>query len=183
MAETCTRIRVFTIADFEEEEMWLRDQSRNGWRLIDMIPPFVYKFERCEPEDVIYRLVYKNNEANAEFMQMMEDYGWERAGRCLGWLYFRKPVSEMDNVNDGEVFSDNASRVDMVRHIMRTRLLPITIIFLCCVIPNALRATESSASAFFTVFWLVMFVIYVYLLVHCGFKLRRMQKELEDSGL
>lgn len=179
MAETCTRIRFFTIADFEEEEMWLRDQSREGWRLVGMTPPCIYNFERCEAEDVIYRLVYKNNEENPEFMQMVEDYGWERAGRCLGWLYFRKPVSEMENENDGEIFSDNASRIDMVRHIARTRLLPLAVIFLCCVIPNLVRATESSVSAFFSVFWILMFGIYVYLLVHCGFKLRRLRKELE----
>ena len=30
MAETVTKIRVFTIADFKEEEVWLRDMARSG---------------------------------------------------------------------------------------------------------------------------------------------------------
>lgn len=179
MAETCTKIRFFTIADFNEEEIWLREQSRNGWRLTDMVPPCIYHFERCMPEDIIYRLVYKNNAETPDFMRMMEDYGWELAGRCLGWLYFRKPVVEMENENDGEVFSDNASRIDMVRQIVRTRLLPLVVVFLCCVIPNAIRAAESGFNAFFTVFWMVMLAIYIYIVVHCSIVLRRMQKELE----
>ena len=28
-----TMLRFFTIADYEEEELWLREQHRSGWRL------------------------------------------------------------------------------------------------------------------------------------------------------
>ena len=30
MAETVTKIRVFTIADFKEEEVWLREMAQSG---------------------------------------------------------------------------------------------------------------------------------------------------------
>ena len=66
-----TVIRFFTIADYEEEEIWLRKQHRSGWKLTGMTPPCIYRFESCEPEDVIYRLDFRNNERPEDYMQMM----------------------------------------------------------------------------------------------------------------
>ena len=48
-----TFIRFFTIADYEDEEVWLRRQHQNGWKLVKLIVPCFYIFESCEPEDVI----------------------------------------------------------------------------------------------------------------------------------
>ena len=173
-----TFIRVFTIADYEEEERWLRRQSQDGWMLVSMTPPCLYVFESCEPEDVIYRLDFKNSEQTEEYMQMVEDFGWEYIAECMGWLYFRKPARAANAEGEDELFSDDASKVDMVRHIARTRLLPLAIIFLSCVVPNLLRAIEGRASGFNVFlggFFGVMFVIYVYLLIHCGFKLKKIR--------
>ena len=52
-------IRFFTIADYKEEERWLREQHKQGWKLVRMTVPCFYTFESCEPQDVIYRLDYK----------------------------------------------------------------------------------------------------------------------------
>lgn len=54
-----TVVRFFTIADYEEEEIWLHDQHMNGWKLIKMIPPCFFFFEKCTPAEVAYRLDYK----------------------------------------------------------------------------------------------------------------------------
>lgn len=61
MNDRKTVIRFFTIADYEEEEVWLHDQHKNGWKFLKMIPPCFYIFEKCVPDDVVYRLDYKNN--------------------------------------------------------------------------------------------------------------------------
>ena len=45
MPETKTMIRFFTIADYEEEEIWLHEQHKNGWKLHKMIPPCLYILE------------------------------------------------------------------------------------------------------------------------------------------
>ena len=29
-----TAVRFFTIADYEEEEVWLHNQHKNGWKLL-----------------------------------------------------------------------------------------------------------------------------------------------------
>lgn len=179
MANTKVMIRFYTIADFIEEEIWLREEHRSGWKLTGMVPPCFYHFEACEPEDVIYKLDYKNNAENEDYMQMLRDYGWEYLGHCFGWLYFRKPAAEVTVENEGELFSDNTSRSEMLTKVIKTRILPLTVIFLCCVIPNGLLALDGSSGAFFTIFWMVLFAFYVYLLVHCGLKLRKMKEELK----
>ena len=40
-----TKIRFFTIADYEDEELWLRRQHQNGWKLVKMTSPCFYTFE------------------------------------------------------------------------------------------------------------------------------------------
>ena len=54
-----TVIRFFTIADYEDEEIWLHNQHMSGWKLVKMIPPCFYIFEKCTPAKVAYRLDYK----------------------------------------------------------------------------------------------------------------------------
>lgn len=90
-----TKFRFFTIADYEEEEIWLREQHKNGLRFVKMTPPGLFIFEECPPEDVIYRLDYKNGSQNKDYIQMFSDYGWEYLDECVGWMYFRKPASEV----------------------------------------------------------------------------------------
>ena len=65
MKDTKTMLRFYTIADFREEEIWLREEHRNGWKLTKMRPPCFFRFEKCEPEDVIYRLDFKNSSETA----------------------------------------------------------------------------------------------------------------------
>ncbi len=181
------KIRFFTIADYEEEEIWLREQHRNGLRLVNTIIPCFYFFEKCTPEDVVYRLDYKNNMQNGDYMQMAQDFGWEYFHSCMGWLYFRKPVSEMGSGREEEIFSDGASKVEMIRHIVRTRMLPILIVFLCCVLPNAWHFLEGNPmfSGKFEfvlgMFYYVMLVLYLYLIIRCGRKLKKLQKRYEGE--
>ena len=136
-----------------------------------MTPPCFFVFERCEPEDVVYRLDYKNGEESGAYFQLYRDYGWENCGRCLGWLYFRKSAAEADT----EIFSDDSSRVDMVDHIVKTRMLPLLCIFFCCLLPNFVRSFESYIPTGFTVFFTVMLVVYLWLFLHCGRKLRALR--------
>lgn len=179
MNEKRTVLHFFTIADYEEEENWLHEQHKNGWKLHKMIPPCLYIFEKCAPEDVIYRLDYKNGAENVNYFQLFTDYGWEYIGRCVGWLYFCKPASAQNAEQDGELFSDNESKIDLIRHIMKTRMLPLSVIFLCCVFPNFMRVIETGgrSSVAVTVSFSAMMLLYVFLLTYCGLKLRKLMKK------
>lgn len=177
MMERKTELHFFTVADFVEEEQYLRKMHNNGWKLVKMVPPCFFTFEKCEAEDVVYKLDYKNNTENEEYMQIFNDYGWEYVTRCVGWLYFRKSMKDVANMNDEEIFSDNASKIEMLEHILRTRMTPLFVIFLCCIVPNVSLAAEGFE--FLGILFAIMFVIYVYLLIHCNLKVKKMKKELE----
>ena len=179
MRDKKMKIRFFTIADYEEEEIWLRQKHKNGWKLVKTVLPCFYVFESCTPEDVVYRLDYKNNTESSDYFQLFQDYGWEYFNRCAGWLYFRKSVSETDTEQDVEIFSDDVSRIDMVNHIVKTRMLPLLIIFFCCVMPNFIRSINESTpfADVFTIVFGLLFLLYLYLFLHCGLKLRKLRKK------
>lgn len=182
MAEKVTKIHFFTIADFKEEELWLRERAREGLHLLRMVPPCFYVFEKGAPRDVIYRLDYTNNAEGGDYAAMLGEFGWENCGRCMGWIYWRRPADELASEAEGELFSDDASRLDMVKKVIQTRMLPLLTIFLCCVLPQFFRALDGenlTANGFFLWFFGVMTVLYLYLFIHCGGKLRRMRRELE----
>ncbi len=184
---TKTKIRFFTISDYAEEEKWLREQHKAGWRLISLTAPCLFKFEQCTPEDVVYRLDFKNNEHTPEYMQMCRDFGWEHIDSCLGWLYFRKPASRTDTEGEDELFSDNASKAEMVFRIFKRRMVPLCIVFFCCLIPNMIRVFSLLQGSYdgvlvgLAIVYAVLFLIYDYLLIHCGIKLRRLKKRFEEN--
>ncbi len=183
MADRVTKLAVFTIADFKEEERWLREKAREGLRFVRMIVPCFYVFERVEPEDVIYRLDFRDAQEGADYEGMLADFGWESCGHCMGWGYWRRRVSQDDEGGE-ELFSDDESRLSMVKRVLQTRLLPLMTIFLCCVLPGLLRAINGElygASRFFLGFFGLMAALYIYLFVHCGGKLLRMRRELEKK--
>ena len=173
-----TWIHFFNLSDYEEEEQWLREKHNDGWKLVKFLPPCFYTFESCTPEDVIYRVDYKNSRQTADYMQMVQDFGWEFFTQCVGWLYFRKPAADVDTEADGELFSDGESRVEMVQRIARTRLIPLTIIFFSCIIPNLMNAINGVMGVYsyiFTDFFGVMFIIYVYMIIYNGIKLTKIR--------
>lgn len=179
MNEMKTVIRFFTVADYEDEELWLRAQHRAGWKMADMTPPCFYRFERCEPEDVIYRLDFKNGEQDEEYLRFFADYGWECFESCLGWLFFRKSAAAAESEEDGEIFSDNASRAALANKVVKTRILPVLIIFLTCLLPSLWRVVRYSepAAIVFTVILSLFAGMYLFLLVHCGVKLARLLRK------
>ena len=176
------KMRFFTIADYEEEEAWLREQHRNGLRLVNFIVPCFFFFEPCEPEDMVYRLDFKNACPDEGYRQMFSDYGWEYVGSCIGWLYFRKPASQMEEVNDGEIFSDTKSKLDMIEHVIKTRMLPILVIFLCVLLPGCVRmlTSEGEPRVLMGVYGLLFF-LYVYLLAHCGRKFKMLKEKYKTE--
>ena len=172
--------RIFTISDFEQEEEFLREQHRNGLELVSYTGLTCYHFKRCEPKDVVYRLDYCGADTcdKAEYIQMFRDYGWEYLFDRFGWSYFRKEVMEDE---DTEIFSDNASRLALVEKVIKTRMLPILLLFFACVLPQ-LFGSISFFPTGLTVFWLVIFGIYLYLLIHCGRGFLRLKKKYETGG-
>lgn len=176
-------VRFFTIADYNEEEFWLREQHKKGLKLVKTVVPCFYFFESVEPEDVIYRLDFKNKTASEDYKQMYKDYGWEYFNACMGWNYFRKSASDVNGVNDGEIFSDNESKIEMLNKVIRNRMLPLIVILLCCVLPNlnsVLRHMDGNPFLdVFNVIIVLLFIADAYICLHCSVKIRKLKKNLE----
>lgn len=175
--------KFYTISDWIEEEEWLREQSKKGLKLCKLNPPISYVFEETEPEDVIYKLEYRNAKAEFDCNQMYKDYGWEFCGSCFGWNYYRKPASQINSENEGELFSDKDSKIEMLERIIKTRMLPLIALFLCCIIPSLTRLLEMNNKTVFDCvfvgFFTVLFFFYIFIFLHCGSKLRKLKKDLE----
>ena len=180
MCDTIKRIRIFTIADFKEEEEWLTEMHRLGWKLSGMTPPCFFYFERCELEEVVYQLDFRNRREGdgAEYRQMFRDCGWEYVDSCMSFHYFRKPVSQMEGME--EIFSDNASRIDFMGRIWKWRMMPIFVILFGCILPQIYQGITKRIpmDAFFWIF-VMMLLLYLRLILHVGIKFFWMRRSLK----
>ena len=136
MGKIKRRLAFFTIPEYKKEEEWLKEQHKAGLKLVKATIPCFYTFEECEAEDVVYQLDYNEEgmKNKAEYVKMYEDCGWEYIIDMAGYSYFRKPVSEMDG--EEEIFSDDASKLEMMDRVYKGRMIPLIVIFLCCICPQ-----------------------------------------------
>lgn len=183
--ESKVLFRLWTITDYEIEEQFLTEQHRAGWKFRRYVLPGFYFFDKCTPEEVVYRLDFDQAERGekTEYLQLYRDYGWEYLFEVNGFSYFRKPVEPAEE--DLEIFSDNYSRLEMVQRIFKRRMVPLLVVFLCCVMPQLLLQVSQSireeyvAAKVLAGIFLVLFVVYVCLFIHCGIGIRRLKKKYE----
>ena len=124
---TLTERQVFYIAEFQEEAAWLSFMHREGWK-ITRTTGFKYYFEACPQEDWVYQLDFKEEGVDEEaYIQMYADYGWEFVTRFRRWYYFRKIRTAGDDMS---IFSDNESKIDMCRRVVRHHVLLLTVYYL-----------------------------------------------------
>lgn len=182
MTETIRQFKWFTIADFKEEEVWLEAQHRKGWKLIKSSPFGLFTFEKCDPEDVTYRLEYQPKKVREDYVQLYQDYGWEFVTRKIGWNYFVKSNQKIQDDHDAQIFSDNFSRIEMLDKVFKTRLLPVSILLLIFVIPNfvsLLGQVNSLFKGILSGLYLILILVDVYLVLYTGMKLYQLRKEIE----
>lgn len=112
--------QIFYISEFKQEEAWLSFMHRQGWRLVKPCT-YKYEFEKCEAEDWVYQLDFKENStADEDYIQMFADYGWEYVDRYRNWFYFRKKRVEGEEMH---IYNDNQSKLEMCRRIINGQLV------------------------------------------------------------
>lgn len=136
MSETRTQFRWFSITEYDKEAEYLRDMHKSGWKFTRVSGLGMYHFVKCEPEDVVYQLDYNQEgiKNKVEYVQMFKDCGWEYMFDYVGYSYFRKPASQMDG--EEEIFCDDESRLDMMKRVLKGRLLPLLIVFVAVIMPQ-----------------------------------------------
>lgn len=155
----------FTIADWEKEENYLTSMHKKGWRFTSVTGVGIYHFEECEPEDMVYQLDYNRSfrEEKEEYLQIFHDCGWEFLQEYAGFTYFRKPLKEMKTVEG--IFSDDESKLDMVKRIVLGRgllLLPVFLLMAALCFLTFVNGTYPLAILYLAValLYIVVFAIF-----------------------
>lgn len=173
--------RFFLLTEYEKEEIFLRDKHRKGYKLVKVTLPGLYDFEKCEPEDVVYKLDFnpQSAENKQSYLQLYADYGWEYMQDLNEYSYFRKSASNSDN-SETEIFNDDQSKLEMVKRIFFKKMVPLLGIFLLCGIPLAMSFTIGEFSDPWyvgtVVFWFITFSIYLAIFLKCGIGFYRLRK-------
>lgn len=117
--ETKKISRRFEVADYLEEEQFLQEQHKQGWKMVELKLPFsTYVFEKCNLEEYVYQLDFKQENKDVEaYLQLFEDCGWEYFYKFGNWYYFRKLKSEVAEEN--VIFNDALSRAEMAKKVVR----------------------------------------------------------------
>ena len=125
MKNNKTVYKYFSIPKYRKEEEYLSSMHEQGWRLTKVSFPGFYHFEKCEPENVSYRLDY-NQEGirnKDEYVKMFADCGWEYLFDFVGYSYFRKEGAAGEERE--EIFCDDASRLDMMKRVFRGKIFQL----------------------------------------------------------
>lgn len=182
MSTTKTIFKWFDITQHEEEQKYLQEMHRNGWRLVN-VKLFVYKFEACTPEDVVYQLDYHQSiEDRAEYLQMFRDCGWEYIQDMMGYSYFRKPVAAMSDTEDG-IFCDDESRMAMWDRVLKGRAIALVAILFCIILPQIMVQSQFDHKGNVTLFWIfvVMLVVYVWILGRFAYKYHKAKNQSKEG--
>ena len=187
MADRVKEFHVFVLPEYEQEEEFLREKSRQGYHLVQVKLPGIYCFEKGEPKDTVYRLDF-NPQTGSEkdtYIQMYKDYGWEYIQDLNEYSYFRKDVGTTSD-EELEIFNDNESRLEMADRIFRKKMLPVTLIFLFCsaIFLNYLLSVRTGIHPFMmglSIMVCILMVLYVYILVRCLAGFSRIRKKYGDQ--
>ena len=188
MADMVKEFHVFVLPEYEQEEEFLREKSRQGYHLVQVRMPGMYYFEKGEPKDTVYRLDF-NPQTDSEkdsYIQMYKDYGWEYIQDLNEYSYFRKDAGTAAE-EELEIFNDNGSRLEMVERIFRKKMLPMTLIFLFCsvIFLNYLLSVGTGIHPFMMVISVldcILILLYVYVLVRCLAGFSRIRKKYGEQN-
>ena len=165
----------FGVWEHKQEEAYLRQQHNAGWKFVKKTSFNRFYFEECEPEDVVYQLDYNKelSKGKEHYVKMFADCGWEYIQDCSGYHYFRKPAAKMNG--EEEIFSDNASRVAMMERVLKGRLLPLLVIWLCIFLPQFYNSLSDESYLRAAVLGLCM-LLYVVIFVWYAIRYYRLKK-------
>ena len=184
--------RIFTIADYDREALYLSKMHAEGWKLKEvtysnLVVAVKYTFEKCQPEQLSYQLDFypmKKSE-RASYLQLFKDCGWEHITDFNGFSYFRKAHSEIESDAEFEIYNDAAGKLDMVKRILIMRMLPILLLFaaLLPIFSKFVSGVSSFSWALFLIFIIdgVLLIVHAIQISYIFWKLFQKWKELSDK--
>lgn len=128
--------RIYFAWDYENEENYINENSKNGWQLIKG-GSFNSLYEKDNSQQYVYKIDYNGvtinkNLESRRYIEMFEEMGWEYINSTFnGWNYFRKPYNESLDKEEYEIYTDPASYNEMLE---RWYKLAETSFFLDCIV-------------------------------------------------
>ena len=176
--KTKKEFKYFTIFQYDDEQNYLSDMHRHGWKLVKITGIGMYHFEECEPEEVVYQLDY-NQEGRAhkeEYVAMFADCGWEYMFDFAQYSYFKKAKSEM--VGDEEIFCDEQSKYDMMNRVYKGRLIPLLVLFCSLILPQFVLNIFVYHSYAIAVMYGGILALYIAVFLNCWKKREEHRKKI-----
>ena len=188
--------RIFTIADYDREALYLRKMHAEGWKLKEvsysnLVVAVKYTFEKCQPEQVSYQLdLYPMKKSErASYLQLFKDCGWEHITDFNGFSYFRKLHSGIESDAEFEIYNDASGKLAVVKRILIIRMIPILLIFLLifsALLPVFSKFVSGDSSFSWDMFLIVLidFVLLIINAIQISYVLWRLSqkwKELSDK--
>ena len=112
---------------------------------------------------------------------MFRDCGWEYITEMAGYSYFRKPIAAMSGEGEENIFSDDTSRLDMMKRVFRGRIVALIVIFFCVIIPQLIMQFHNGSDVGMALFWVfvVLFAMYMTAFVTFAAMYLKVKKRLE----
>jgi len=89
--------KIFFIWEYEKEEQWLNEKSKEGWQLAKASFR-KYQFESGIPKEYTYRLelLDKNTKSkeSTSYLNFLQETGIEMVGECKQWVYLRSKTTD-----------------------------------------------------------------------------------------
>ena len=152
---TIHKFRWFWAWEDEQEEIWLREMSNQGYHFKSVIFIGLYTFEIGPIKDYVYRLDYAPRRVDDEYLNLFRDAGWMYKGSMNSWQYFRK---EAAGSIAPEIFTDHESKVQKYKRIFKllVAIMPLMVINVF----NCLTRAEDPMWFALTVFFICMSILF-----------------------
>ena len=119
MEEIKIRNKTYHYGNFPDLEQFLSEEHAKGHRFVRYQPRLLsgdFVFEKCEPQEMVYKLDYGKIEDFDSYRTLFADCGWI--------ISAAEPVSPLFASRNGrkrEIFSDNKSKAEMCKKVLSTR--------------------------------------------------------------
>lgn len=110
------KIKWFWPWEDEKEETWLREMSRQGWRLATVKSFGRYAFNQGDKRDDLYYADFELNKKDLENnRKQLQDSGWEYIGGLPGRQYYRRPA---ERCPPAEITANTKKKLVLYQHII-----------------------------------------------------------------
>ncbi|MFD2043292.1 DUF2812 domain-containing protein [Ornithinibacillus salinisoli] len=189
MTKKKRRIWWLDIWNIEEQESWLTDMSRKGWKLTKVGQLFA-TFEQIEPQELNYRCeVFKwNNRHEQNRKSFYEEAGWEYVGSRQHVHIFREVVNTISTEIHTEPIEQAAS-LTILRSSLQTRAWTTLILSAIIILVQILTFQHDNVryftdESFIPSLMFIPYIIFTNLYMMFGrIHLTRMFRRLESGEL